>query len=103
MDTRQGAQPVSTAVVTDHPDQSRYEAQLDGQAAGYAAYFREPGAITFVHTAVEPAFEGRGVASALARASLDEARAAGETVVPQCPFFAGWIRRHAEYHDLLAD
>jgi predicted GNAT family acetyltransferase len=85
--------------VTDAPEQSRYEARIDGELAGYAEYRREGGVITFSRTEVES--EGDGVGSALARHSLDAARAAGEQVVPVCPFYAGWIERHPEYGDLV--
>ncbi|MEU8258958.1 GNAT family N-acetyltransferase [Micromonospora inaquosa] len=37
----------------------------------------------------------------MARAGLDEARAANLLVLPTCPFFAGWIARHPEYQDLV--
>jgi predicted GNAT family acetyltransferase len=32
---------------------------------------------------------------------LDLVRADGEKVVPQCPFVAAYIKRHAEYQPLL--
>ncbi|WP_225446897.1 GNAT family N-acetyltransferase [Streptacidiphilus sp. PB12-B1b] len=87
--------------VSDVPASHRYEARFGETLAGFAEYLRAPGAIAFTHTEVDPRFEGRGVAGALARASLDEARAAGATVVASCPFYAGWIERHPEYRGLL--
>jgi uncharacterized protein len=93
---------MSEVEVTDHPAVSRYEAHIDGQLAGYAVYERESGRITFIHTVVRQAFEGRGVGGAIARYSLDQARAAGDVVVPQCPFYAGWIRKHQDYLDIVA-
>ncbi|MFC7573610.1 GNAT family N-acetyltransferase [Klenkia terrae] len=42
-----------------------------------------------------------GLGGTLVRAALDDVRAAGGTVVPQCPFVAGWIARHPEYRDLV--
>jgi predicted GNAT family acetyltransferase len=93
---------MSEVVVTDNPEQSRYEAHIDGELAGFAVYELRPGSIVFVHTEVDPAFEGHGVASALARASLDEIRAKGELdVIPLCPFYRGWLIKHPEYDDLL--
>lgn len=89
--------------VIDVPEAKRYEARVDGEAklAGIAEYIRTPELVAFVHTEVYPAYEGRGVGAALARAALDEARAAGLLVLPTCPFFAGWIARHPEYQDLV--
>ncbi|GHH38769.1 GNAT family N-acetyltransferase [Lentzea cavernae] len=89
--------------VHDVPEAKRYEARVDGVStvAGFAQYIRTAELIAFVHTVVEPVHEGKGVGSALARVSLDEARAAGLRVLATCPFFAGWIGRHSEYQDLL--
>ncbi len=91
-----------TITVHDAPGSNRYEARDDdGTLAGLAQYIRSPELIAFVHTEVDPAYEGRGVGSELARTSLDEARAAGVKVLAVCPFYAGWIARHQEYADLL--
>ncbi|MFJ6804489.1 GNAT family N-acetyltransferase [Streptomyces anulatus] len=92
-----------TVEVKDVPEAKRYEARVDGESevAGFADYLRTTELIAFLHTEVSPAYEGRGVGSALARTSLDEARAAGLRVLPTCPFYAGWIARHPEYQDLL--
>lgn len=96
---------MSDVVVQDAPDRNHWEARLgdgpDAPVVGYAAYRRESDRITFTHTVVEPEHEGAGVGSALARAALDGARAAGLRVVPQCPFIAAWIRRHKDYADLV--
>ena len=93
------AEPAVT--VTDHPQESRYAAELDGAPAGFAAYRLEGEVVTFTHTVVDPAFEGHGVGSALARTALDDARRRGLTVVPRCPFIAGWIAKHPDYQDLV--
>ena len=90
-------------VVTNNEDQHRYEARIGDELAGFAEYTLGQGLITFSHTEVQDAFEGRGVGSALARAALDEVRAAGERKVrPLCPFIAKWIERHPAYQDLVA-
>jgi predicted GNAT family acetyltransferase len=87
--------------VTDLAARHRYEIRVDGALAGYAAYQPGDHQIVFTHTQVDPAFEGRGVGSALAAAALDDARRQGLRVVPLCPFFAAFLRRHREYADLL--
>jgi hypothetical protein len=80
--------------------EGRFEIELDGQAA-FAEYRRTGRGIMFPHTLVPEAFEGRGVGGALARAALDWARSEGQQVLPTCPFIAGWILRHRDYHDLV--
>jgi predicted GNAT family acetyltransferase len=90
-----------TIEVRDVPEQKHFEAVVDGVTAGKAVYIRTPDLIVFTHTEVEPAFEGRGVGSALARAALDQARAWELPVLPLCPFIKGFIERHREYVDVV--
>jgi predicted GNAT family acetyltransferase len=92
-------QRAATAIrVVDNAREHRYEATVDGVLA-VAEYRRQPGTITFTHTEVPREIGGRGVADALARSALDAARAEGVKVVPRCPFFDAFMRRH---HDLRA-
>ena len=87
--------------VRDNPELLRFEIHDEGKLAGFAQYVRRPGRIFFVHTEIDPAFEGRGLGSRLAAGALDAARATGERVVPLCPFIAQYIERHREYADLV--
>ncbi|MFC7618275.1 GNAT family N-acetyltransferase [Actinokineospora soli] len=86
--------------VVDAPERRRFEATVDGAPAGYAEYLLGADLIVFPHTVVDPAFEGKGVGSALARTALDEARRRGLAVLATCPFISGWMQRHPEYLDL---
>jgi len=90
-----------SVTVIDKPDEGRYEALVDGAVAGSAFYHLTPGRIVFLHTEVDPAYEGHGVGSRLAREALDDARSKGLRVVPRCPFIARYIREHPEYQDLV--
>lgn len=87
--------------VRDVPESERYEALADGVLAGFAAYRLSPGEVVFVHTDVSDGFEGRSIGGALAREALDDVRRRGLRAVPMCPFIAGWIRHHPDYHDLV--
>jgi predicted GNAT family acetyltransferase len=87
--------------VRDDGERRRFEVVVDGEVAGFAQYLRRGGRIIFVHTEIDPAYEGRGLGSALARGALDATRQAGEPVVPLCPFIAAYIERHEEYADLV--
>lgn len=86
--------------VTDNAAAARFEIDVDGEVAGYAEYRRREGVVTFTHTVVDPAYEGRGVGSALVRGALDAVRAEGARVLAQCPFVRAWIERHPDYADL---
>jgi predicted GNAT family acetyltransferase len=88
--------------VVNNPDEERYEARVDG-ALAFLAYSRHGDRIVLIHTEVPPEIEGRGVAAALARYALDEARAQGWTVIPSCPYVASYIRRHPDYLPLVAE
>lgn len=90
-----------TIAITNHPEKHRYEAAIDGQLAGYCEYNLLTNAVMFTHTEVLPAFEGKGVGSAIARHVLDAARTQGMPVIPACQFIAGYIRKHREYVDLV--
>jgi uncharacterized protein len=87
--------------VRDNTERRRFEVVVDGDVAGFAEYQRRGGRIIFVHTQIDAAHEGQGLASTLARAALDAAREAGEPVIPLCPFIAAYIERHEEYADLV--
>ena len=87
--------------VRDDPERRRFEVVVDGEVAGFSRYQRRGGRIIFLHTEIDPAHEGKGLGSILARGALDAAREAGEPVVPRCPFIAAYIERHQEYADLV--
>ena len=87
--------------IVDNSTDGRYEAWLDGEPAGLIEYADEDGWLIFDHTEVFEAFEGKGVASKLAKAALDDVRARNLYVNPQCPFVTSYIKRHPEYRDLV--
>jgi uncharacterized protein len=87
-----------TVQVRDNPDDSRFEAYVDGALAGFAVYVVGDDTYNFVHTEVDDAFEGQGVGSALVRQSLDQlAERDGVRVTATCPFVRAWMRRHPDY------
>jgi uncharacterized protein len=88
--------------ITDNAAERRYEARLGDQLAGWVEYGRVDGRIVALHTEVPPEFGGRGIASALVRRVLDDARADGVKVTPRCPFFVTHFERHPEDADLKA-
>ena len=87
--------------IIHNTDGGRYEARVGPTMAGFAEYKLAKDLIVFTHTEVDPAFEGAGVGSALARAALDDVRGTGRKVLPLCPFIKGWIERHRGYVGLV--
>jgi predicted GNAT family acetyltransferase len=87
--------------VLDDPGAGRFEVLVDGEVAGFAEYRRTDTATAFTRTLIDPAFEGRGLGSVLARGALDATREAGSPVLPFCPFIRGYIQRHPAYVDFV--
>lgn len=88
--------------IADARAAQRYEAHVDGELAGVIEYLVKRGRIALVHTEVEPAYEGRGIAGQLARFALDDARRRGLRVIPLCPYVKAYLERHPEDRDLVA-
>jgi predicted GNAT family acetyltransferase len=87
--------------VRDVPAEHRFEILLGGRRAGVAVYRREGDAYAFLHTEIDPEFEGRGLGSRLVKDALDDVRRQGVPVLPYCPFTRAYIQRHREYADLV--
>jgi predicted GNAT family acetyltransferase len=83
-------------------DGRRFEVFLDGLKAGHVRFRDEAGVRTFVHTQIDPEFEGKGLGGELIRAAFDQTRAAGLRVIPECPFVKSFIEKHPEYGELVA-
>lgn len=88
-------------VVRDNPEKHRFEIDLGDGIFAIAEYTLPEGKIMFAHTEVPKAFEGRGLGTRLIRFALDSARERGLEVIPICPFFAAYIKNHADVQDLL--
>jgi predicted GNAT family acetyltransferase len=86
-------------------DESDGAKRLTLQSAGCAIAFVEYylfGRVAIVtYTEVDPAFEGKGHGSQMARQALAHFRRQEWHVVPVCGFFAEQIRRQPDYLDLV--
>jgi predicted GNAT family acetyltransferase len=78
----------------------RYEAKVDGYQS-VCEYELTGGRMVLTHTFVPPELRGRGIAEQLVRTALNDARAAGNKVVPACSYVARFIERHREFQDLV--
>jgi NAD+ kinase len=96
-----GSGDASDAVVVDSFERSQYEVLLGGEVAGTLQYIRTPDHIELLHTEIDQAFQGRGLASRLAGGALDEIRARAGRAVVSCPFVAGYLQRHPEYGSVV--
>lgn len=81
----------------------RFEIRVGEEPAGQAVY-RGGGALyEFLHTEIDPSFEGRGLGSTLIRSTLDTLRERGAQLLPYCPFVKAYIQKHPEYRDLVPE
>jgi len=83
--------------VHHNPPELRYELLLDGRLVAHIRYRREPGALALVHTDIEPAYDGMGLAGELVEGALIDIRGQGSHVIPVCPYVGDWIRGHPDY------
>lgn len=82
-------------------EQTRYVVTVDAIEAELR--FRDDGGRRIAtHTGVPKPIGGRGIAGALTRRFLDDARADGVLVVPACRYVDVWMARHSGYEDLRA-
>jgi predicted GNAT family acetyltransferase len=83
-------------------NQAEHRFEMDAGDDTAVAYYRlEPGVIFFTHTEVPAALWGQGIGSRLIRGALEKARAAGLKVVPRCSFVSAYLRKHAEFSDIV--
>lgn len=87
--------------IVDLPEERRYVARVGGELAGWVDYRRVRDRLVALHTEVLPEYGARGIASALVKRVIADARAAGETITPRCPFFVAHFERHPEDRDLV--
>lgn len=89
--------------VTDDPAADCYLIDADGSRVGFLSYRLGTDEISLLHAEIQPAAERRGLGSELVAFALDDARARGLQVLPQCPFVRAYIEQHPEYRDLVPE
>lgn len=83
--------------VVDNPGESRYELWVGEKLAGMAFYEERGDLTVFTHTEIDDAFGGQGLGKVLAAGALDDVVAKGRTIVPVCPFIAGYLKKNPGY------
>lgn len=83
-------------------DRRRYEYLVGGARVAYVEYRTDADTVTLHHTFTEPEHRGHGHAARVVEYALDDLRAHGRRVVPQCWFVAEFLAAHPEYRDLVA-
>ncbi len=92
---------MTEATPTRNTEESRFELIVDGQPC-VLDYRESNGTITFTHTGVPKALEGRGLAGKLVKYALDHARGHNLKVASRCSYVDAYLERHKEYQDLVS-
>jgi predicted GNAT family acetyltransferase len=82
--------------VTHNQSEKRFEIQINSHLA-VLDYVIQGTTITFTHTGVPPALEGRGIGSLLAKTGLQYAKDNNLKIRSLCWFVDKYIQRHPEY------
>jgi predicted GNAT family acetyltransferase len=82
--------------VIHNKSQKRFEIQIDSHLA-VLNYAMQGTTITFTHTGVHPALEGRGIGSLLVKTGLQYAKDNNLKIQTLCWFVDKYIQRHPEY------
>ena len=85
--------------VRNNEAESQFQWTADGETAALT-YQLKPGSIVFVHTGVPEKLRGQHIAGKLAAAGLKFARQKRLSVIPLCPFVAGYLKKQ-QYLDLV--
>lgn len=84
------------------PARQRYSFDL-GDEQAVIDYERTGDTLHITHTWVPPRYEGQGIAGELARATLEDIRANGLRIVPECVYIIRYLERYPEWRELVAE
>jgi len=76
------------------------EYHIDGHTP-VIEYIKAKEKIFLTHTEVPKELNGKGIGSAIVKAVLEDIERQDLTLVPLCPFVAGYIKRHPEWKKLV--
>ena len=82
-------------------ERSRYEMDEEGQTS-YADYRVEGDRMYVDYVFAPPPLRGAGASGRLMAALAADARDQGLRIIPICGYAAAWLRRSAEFRDLVA-
>jgi predicted GNAT family acetyltransferase len=86
--------------IHDNPELHRYELPVDGEVAIVTYNLSSPN-LMITETLVPERLEGQGIASRLAKHVLADAKARDLLILPVCPFFSAYLKKHPEHADVV--
>lgn len=76
------------------PELDQYEWVVDGEVAAVLGYEERGSTIVLLHTATDPALRGRGHATRLVEAVLQDVADRGLVPSVRCPFVRAYLQQH---------
>lgn len=91
---------MTDADIRDNAESHRYELPV-GDEVAVVVYNLSDRNLMITETLVPEALEGRGIASRLAKHVIADARERGLLILPVCPFFSAYLKKHPEHADVV--
>lgn len=91
---------MSEYTITNNEAEKQYEIDVNGKIA-YLEYSVAGTNMILSHTEVPEELEGQGIGSQLVKHVLDDVRERELKILPTCPFVIAFLKRHADYRDLI--
>ena len=88
--------------VIQDTEQNRFVSYVEGYEA-VVEYTLKDNAINLYRTFTPPQLRGRGVAGKIVKCALEHAKENNLKVIPTCSYVKGYIERHENYKELLAE
>lgn len=84
----------------DNKEAKQYEMQVEDSIVRIE-YIRALNKIYLTHTEVPQSLEGKGLGSLIVKKALEDIDKRELTLIPMCPFVAGYIKKHPEWKKLV--
>lgn len=86
--------------VQNNAEAKRYELPVDGEIA-VVTYNLSPPNLMITETLVPERLEGKGIGSRLAKHVIADAKARDLLILPVCPFFSAYLKKHPEHAEAV--
>ncbi|MCV7421449.1 N-acetyltransferase [Mycobacterium yunnanensis] len=78
-----------------------FTVDVEGKTVGLTRFVERDDHRVFVHTEVDPAFGGRGLATVLIAEALAATRTDGRRIVALCPMVAAYVKKNHDFDDIV--
>ena len=89
-----------SGIFSDNEERKRYELKIQGHTA-FIDYILAKGNIYLTHTEVPAELEGQGIGSRMVLQALVDIKKKNLTLIPLCPFVAGYLKKHPYWKELV--